>query len=60
MRLNITVKHGPELLAELKGVKDLNPKGVTLHDLQSIPDLEQQLERLTGLRFHISALVNIV
>lgn len=62
MRFELIVKKGPEVLARIEGRvdhvpneewKDIEKKGWTVMLGESIIQLEHQLERIFGLRFHI-------
>ncbi len=51
MKVNITVMLGPKTLAELKGIVPVSSDEKALSEAVKI---EGWLERLTGLRYHIS------
>lgn len=52
MKSRLTIKQGQTVLAEVEG-RELN-EGDIRADLQNVITIEQTLERLFGLRFHIN------
>lgn len=53
MKFKITVKQGLNTVAVLEGVYTVSKEYVTLAVIEKIIQTEQDLEFLTGLRFHI-------
>jgi hypothetical protein len=52
--INIVVKKGAETLATIRGLpKDMST--ISMDNFLAAGRLEEELERLTGLRFHITA-----
>jgi len=60
LRFNIIVKQGAKTLHYIQGVKELPPMQISMKDVSDIQVLEQMLERLTGLRFHIQSETRLV
>jgi len=56
MKFSVTIKLGPQVLAHVEG-REISDDALTVRALREVIDLEQKLEKLTGLRFHISHLV---
>lgn len=54
MKFTLTVKQGLQTLAVIDGL-DRRPEDIVVADLQKAIGTEQYLERLFGLRFHISS-----
>ena len=53
MRYRVDVKHGLRTVVELHGLVNVRTQDLTVADLELVPQVEQFLEKLTGLRFHI-------
>lgn len=53
LRFRVTALSGPKRLAQIDGILDVDPAGITLEDMRQVILCEQLLERLTGVRFHI-------
>lgn len=52
-QFKLTVKKGLEVLAEVEG-RPVSWDMITVHDLQRTIEVEQWLEKMYGLRFHIT------
>ena len=55
LQFSLTVKMGPDTLAHVKGLSR-SPEAITVADLNKVIEVEQYLERMLGLRIHISQL----
>jgi len=53
MRVTVTIKDGPKVVAEATG-REVSDTTVTIGDLKKVIEVEHLLERITGLRFHIT------
>jgi hypothetical protein len=53
VKFSITIKQGPETKAHVVGVERLE-RHVSVSDIRKVIEVEQYLERLTGLRVHIN------
>ncbi len=54
LRFRVVIKNGERQIANICGTDGpLTTGTMTVEDAQRIPETEQFLERLTGLRFHI-------
>lgn len=51
MRLTLIIKLGTKVLGEFPGLIDIDPK---VSELETVPSIEQMLERFLGYRFHIN------
>lgn len=54
MKVNITVITGFKDVVQITGTKRISPADLTVEDCNRVSEIEQFLERLTGLRFHIT------
>lgn len=57
IRFDLTIKQSNKTLAEVEGVKTVSTDNLSKADLDRVLQLEQELEKLTGLRFHINTSV---
>jgi hypothetical protein len=53
MRIKITFLRGLIAIARIDAIRDLDRDNLTVADMELIPETEQLLEKLTGLRVHI-------
>jgi len=54
LKFNVTFKNGLKTVATVEGVKEVDTKDVTVNDLgEAVHQVEQHLEKLTGLRVHV-------
>ena len=51
MKMNIRVLAGTEEVAHIRGIVDIDPAT----DMSQVIEIEQWLERMTGLRYHVIA-----
>ena len=53
MKFIFEFKFGPKTIAKIEG-KELNSECVTLAELEQVVPLEQKLDKMLGLRVHIT------
>lgn len=54
MQFIITIKRGPEIVAQVRG-REVNPNEITREDCEQVIRTEQLLERLLGYRVHVDS-----
>jgi hypothetical protein len=53
MRIKITFLKGPEVVAEVEAIRDVDLNALSILEMEQIIPTEALLEKLTGLRVHI-------
>lgn len=53
MKFSLTIKRGLVTVAWVKGIREVGKEELSAAELEKVIDVEQYLEKLLGLRFHI-------